>query len=1003
MNSFPKSSLRLFLTALLAALVFAPFLASANNAGGGNGTGPDVTVKDNGDGTVTMANGIVSVLIETAASRVKSVQYTSNNSGAPRTVETVGPRGFHWGGFAMGGSTFVYSLAVDPATNGGGYGDVMLLNTSDSKGVFEVHYSMLRGSSGFYTTGTLTHRTQDAAGEIGAWGALTWVPVGFEWASLNPMHNYSVGPAPAFAHGKGVPDSAHELTVLLSGGHAGEFDDKFIYAEDRANLSAWGWSSVGPSGLNIGVWLMSLMEFSDGGPLKRDVAVAIDRGIDESILTGEVGMGGDNGFAKGEVWSKTCGPYFYYVNSVPTSVTDPRQASQTLFQDALAQADAEKAAWPYPWFKLGGYVPESGRGTVTGKLDIADSGNPHASAAGVWVGLEQQAPSVKQNCDFQNYVKPYQFWVKTNADGAFRIPHVIAGRDYTLWAYGPGAAGTFLSQEQTGGRAPLELDVPPKPFAVNVTAGAATDLGSVTWTPVRVGPTVFELGYPDRKADKFRHGEDYWVPEPSPKLGYPTPIWGGEPEFPVDNPNGLNYTVGQNQWPRDWSYIIPAPPDATGAFMPGTGTITFHLPSALASDSKASIYLGCAGDESGGIVLSVNGTNLGSTEGVTATPNPVTAEGFDPPKGYADDSAEHFSDHGPFFDERINFPGKLLHGGTNTLSVTVAGKKGMPYLMLDYLRLELTGYVPPAPASVSVLAGNNRNVVTWPVVPGSTSYAVLRSTTPGSGYAPLATDVIGPVCGSGPSLASYADTTAVNGTAYSYVIQSINPAGHSATSSPSASVMPLATASTEPPAPPADMKVIRSGHHLVSLAWNSSVGAACYSVWRTTLHQDGVGGTYPLRTILLDDAVSNSTYTDTTPTDGRLYSYYVQATNAAGTSAPSSAVTAAPVPPPPAAVPEGLTGTWEKSRIGDVIKLKWSPVPGAVGYVIYRSDGAEAAFEWPKNFLTTLVETSFTDKGNTEKGAKVKGLDKSADYTYQVTAVNSGGISPPAVVHVPPQ
>ena len=125
-----------------------------------------------------------------------------------------------------------------------------------------------------------------------------------------------------------------------------------------------------------------------------------------------------------------------------------------------------------------------------GKLVIADSGNPHASAAHIWVGLEQQPPSVKQVYDFQNYVKPYQFWVKTDADGSFRIPHVIAGSNYTLWAFG-GAAGTFLSQDQNGGAAPLELDVPDKPFAVTVTAGAPTDLGNVTWTPVRVGPTVF--------------------------------------------------------------------------------------------------------------------------------------------------------------------------------------------------------------------------------------------------------------------------------------------------------------------------------------------------------------------------------------------------------------------------------------------------------------------------------------------------------------------------------
>ena len=134
-----------------------------------------------------------------------------------------------------------------------------------------------------------------------------------------------------------------------------------------------------------------------------------------------------------------------------------------------------------------------------------------------------------------------------------------------------------------------------------------------------------------------------------------------------------------------------------------------------------------------------------------------------------------------------------------------------------------------------------------------------------------------------------------------------------------------------------------------------------------------------------------------------MYSYYVQATNAAGTSAPSAAVTAAPVPPPPAAAPDGLTGTWTKTRDGNAIKLHWSPVPGAVGYVVYRSKGTDASFNWPANFVTTQVETTYLDKGYVEKKPNAKPLDASTAYSYQVTAVNSGGVSPPATLQVQPQ
>jgi len=146
--------------------------------------------------------------------------------------------------------------------------------------------------------------------------------------------------------------------------------------------------------------------------------------------------------------------------------------------------------------------------------------------------------------------------------------------------------------------------------------------------------------------------------------------------------------------------------------------------------------------------------------------------------------------------------------------------------------------------------------------------------------------------------------------------------------------------------------------------------------------------------------VTDRSYTDNSPTDGRTYSYYVEATNAAGTSGPSVEVTARPLPAPPAAAPESLVAHWTKTRNGNAITLKWSPVPGAIGYVIYRTTGPGKAFAWPANFLTALVESTYIDKGATEKNTPVKGLDNTVDYSYQVTAVNAAGISPPAIVSV---
>ena len=156
----------------------------------------------------------------------------------------------------------------------------------------------------------------------------------------------------------------------------------------------------------------------------------------------------------------------------------------------------------------------------------------------------------------------------------------------------------------------------------------------------------------------------------------------------------------------------------------------------------------------------------------------------------------------------------------------------------------------------------------------------------------------------------------------------------------------------------------------MALRWLPSPGANYYSVYRTTLYENGVGGTYPLRTILLDDGIAQATCVDTSPTDGKIYSYHVKATGVGGTSGASAEKTVVPLPRPPASRPASCAGSWIKSRQGDEILLKWSPVPGAVGYVIYRSTRSDGQFHWPKDFLTTVVETTYTDKNDEKKGAK---------------------------------
>ncbi len=1013
----PTSLLRrlLFLTLGLALVGHAPL--RANLPGGGNGTGPNVTVTETAK-YIILANGICSISIQKDSPHLDAIDYTYNNNGSVRTSPTLkGPGQYYYGGFSMGGldiehmpqhvAHFKSSVAVDPKSNGGDYGDVMMVSDTANLGIFEAHFSMLRGSPGFYSTGIQTHRAQDQAVNLTAWGVVTRVPPNFNWLSADQARDFLIG-MPS-SKGTGIPNSPHEITVALDGDRQGQLDDKFIYGQDHADLKAWGWSSVGPNGLNIGRWMMTNLDFSNGGPMKRDVSAYPYSELNNTILSGELGMGGDGNFAQGEIWTKTCGPWFIYLNNVPASITDPAQAAHALFKDALAQAAAEKKAWPYKWFKNKAYPQAEGRGTVQGRIAIHDSGNPNASNAGIWVGLEEQPPTLNKSYDFQMWFKPYQYWTQTDAQGNFTLGNMLPGDNYTLWAYGPGAAGTFMSLNQKAQNPPLEVDVPAQPFAVKVTAGGTNQLGDVNWTPLRTGSTVFELGLPDRKIDEFRHGEDYPFPDAEPKLGYPTPIWGPQMEYNFDFPDGLTYTVGKSRWSTDWNFLLPSLPDTHGQYQPCTGTILFNLASAPPDGGTASIYIGAAGFSGdrrsavNQVVVSVNDTELNTVPGAKGAPADLTPTGYFP--AYSDDSSIHFGDHGPFSDERIYFPAHLLHAGQNKVAVRLNGRGMTYYLMVDYLRLELPGYVPPAPASVTAFAGNHAALVTWPVVPGATSYDVLRSTNPTTGFIPVATGTPGLVCGVDQLNMTYTDATAANGTAYYYQVVSKNPQGQSPPSPASAPVSPAVTISTGAPAAPASLKLVSSGHHSVVLSWPASAEANYYRVYRSTMHSNNVGSFYSLRTIMLNDQVPGTTFTDTALTDGKFYRYTVDAVNAAGASEPSNPVNAHPLPTPPAAAPGSLAGTWISGRQGAGIKLTWEPVPGATGYVIYRSNqGAE--FKWPGNFVIPLLETTWTDVNEGKKKGQKKAdehMNPSQNYDYQVTAINAGGISPPATVHVPAQ
>ena len=868
------------------------------------------------------------------------------------------------------------------------------VSTSTANGTLDIHFSMLQGSPGFYVTAIWSHRSVDAAMSMGETRDNIYAGSMFNWMCVDSRRNKLMEVSGGSAIG--VYGAPVEVSIWTNGLYAGQYEDKYKYSADFGAQRVWGWASVnaatGSGGINVGLWnVLASVEYYNGGPMKRELMSHIGTTILNMTHGGHYGGGQDGHWAAGEVWTQVCGPWFIYCNNVTNSLTNPAQAAAALYADAQAQADAEATAWPYSWLTNANYAPASKRGAVSGQIVIKDTYNTNASAAGLWVGLIQQPSTTDGIYDFQDWCKCYQFWVKSGPDGAFTVSNVIAGANYTLYAFGPGAAGMFMSQNQTGGNPDLTFNLPASPFSVTVTGGATNNLGAVTWTPTRVGPTVFEIGYPNRTAEyKFRHSDDWWVGDIGPSSNAPSPIWSKYFEYPFDFPNGPSYVVGQSRWSTDWNFCQPAVFDSSGGGNSSSSTITFNLASAPAGGANGSFYMATASDFTGPIVVSVNGHNLGSTSGTTSTPNANGSGGYSPDfsgGNQQSDTTIREGIHGCYSDERITFPGSLLVSGPNTITIKMNGGGAEDHIMYDYIRLELSGYVPPPPAAVTAYPGNNCNLLSWPVTPGATSYNILRSTNSGGGYASIAANVAGPVCGSGSNNATYLDTNALNGTAFYYVVQSVNPVGASAGSPASAATTPSAAITASAPSAPTGLAVTVA-HTNVTLTWNPSSGANYYSVWRSTLADTGGGASNILSTNILDNTITTATYTDTRLTDGAYYSYFVTAANAGGTSPNSAWISATPRPAPPAGAPGNFTVTATTGSSNQQATLSWSAVSGAVGYIIERSTSSTGPFTFGGNFVASLTETTYTDNA----------LSLGTNYYYVVTAVNAGGVSPNSAI-----
>ena len=945
-------------TTLLLMLLTTP--VSANIPGGGDGSGPNVTLVNNGDGTVTLANGVVTALIKTSKAQILELTY---NGVQVTDGGTAANNGFYWQGSS--GSSDTMTTIVDPSTNGGDYAIIQLYDSYTNSGAGADAYryfALFRGSPGLYVSEVMEHTAAMPSGGVDTPSLTGKLGTDiFNWLAQDTGRNQLMQSGNDATVG-GINDSPKEVALLIEGQLAGQFECKYNFSGDLGSLGFSGWCSTNRT-TNFGLWCIHPSnEYFTDGPMHKEILAQMI--IVQATFTGvHYGFHPDMNMASGENWSKVNGPFLLYFNKVAPGTPNPQTA---LYSDAQAQTAAERGAWPYSWFTDTHYVHASGRGVVAGQMVINDSGNPNASAANLWVGLAQQpsTPTSPAPTDFQLWGKNYQYWVKSDANGNFVFSNVVAGANYTLFAFGPGAIGQYQSQPLTGGTTPFEISTPGTPFSVTVSSGTTNNLGSVTWTPSRVGATVWELGVPDRDTTEFRHGDDYWHGDMGNATNYAV-NWMPWQNFNSDFPDGVNYIVGQSHWDKDWNYAhgtVRNP--VTGDYGTVPWTVTFNLPAAPVANTNASIYFGIAASYAGPVTVKINGTDIAGT-------------GFFPAysdSGTADQAMIRMGSHGISSDYRINFSSNLLNNGVNTVELRM--RKGGYFsnmTMYDYVRLELAGYVPPAPTGLSASAGNGKVVLFWPSAPGATGYKLLRSTTSGSGYTTIATNIFGPICGSVDDTAAFTDTNVVNGTPYYYLVCASNPNG-SRTNFTEASTTPSAGTA---PGMPVNITAT-AGNNQVALKWNASAGADRYIIQRTVLTIGAVttytpGGINPYAVI--NSYVTGTNYTDTALANNVIYSYQVSAANANGQSAFSTAADTMPSPPIPAA-PTGLAA----NVISNQVTVSWSVATNASSYRVSRATALAGPY--------TVVEDPdplalFVDSG----------LNYNTTYFYKVAAASLGGIS----------
>ncbi|KAJ4721053.1 Rhamnogalacturonate lyase family protein [Melia azedarach] len=517
-------------------------------------------------------------------------------------------------------------------------------------------YIMLRNSSGFYSYGIYEHLKEWPAFNLPQTRIVFKLRKDkFQYMAVSDNRQRHM-PLPDDRLPKRCKELAYPEAVLIDKPiepeFMGEVDDKYEYSCENRNLKVHGWICSDPP---VGFWQITPSnEFRSGGLLKQNLTSHVGPTTLAMFLSAH--YAGEDLVLKlkqDEPWKKVFGPVFFYINTLLDN-TD----SLWLWEDAKQQAMIESQSWPYSFPASEDFPKLDQRSSVSGRLLVRDryASNDDITVDGAYVGLAPPGDAGS----WQTECKGYQFWTTTNADGYFSINDIRVG-DYNLYAFFPGFIGDYRNDA-----------------VITITEGCDIDLGDLVFEPPRDGPTLWEIGIPDRSAAEF------YVPDPDPK--YINKLYVNHPDrfrqyglwerytelYPEED---LVYTIGVSDYKKDWFYAQVTRKKDDDTYEATTWQIKFNLNN-VDQNGTYKLRLALATANVADLQVRVNDSKAEPplfTTGQIGHDNTIARHGI----------------HGLYRLYSIDVAGAKLMAGDNTIFLTQAiSFNAFDGVMYDYIRLE---------------------------------------------------------------------------------------------------------------------------------------------------------------------------------------------------------------------------------------------------------------------------------------------------------------------------